>query len=196
MDRGLQVDQRSHVDADLVRDVGRQGRDPHVADRGDQRPAGLVDGRRVAVEDQRHLDLHLMGQVDQEEVDVQRLAGQRVALDLLDDRAPGTAVTGHLQIQDAGPAGGPVEGLEGLGVDLDRERLDALAEHDTGHQPLAPQLAVLLAGGTACVDGELEIHDGGPTPSVVGPGSAERGWCACVRAHDRTARLSPRQGDR
>jgi hypothetical protein len=106
----------------------------------------------------RDLDLHLLLEVDQEVVDVDRVPGQRVALNALDQATRRAALTGEAELHHARAARAAVEGLERLDVDLDRGRVVALAVHDARNDPGAAQPLVRLAVRLARVERELQVH--------------------------------------
>ena len=81
VDRGVEVDERLDRVLDRLRQVVRQRPDRDRLDRVEQRAAVQRHGRRLADGDERHVDGQLLGHADQEQVDVERPAVDRVDLD-------------------------------------------------------------------------------------------------------------------
>ena len=81
-----------------------------------------------------------------------------MALHALDEAARGPAGAGKTELHDRCTAGGAVQCLERLGVDLDVGRAFALAIHDAGDDPLAAKALVGLALRFTRVEGELQVH--------------------------------------
>ena len=152
----------------------------------DDRATRRLDARGFAAEDERHVHVHRVLEVDQEEVDVQRASGERVALNVFDDGARGGPRTVDLDLDDARAAGGLPERLEGLRLELHGRRIGAFAEDDAGNEALAPQAAVFLARCAARVEGDLQVHE--CWVSSVGV----RAWPNAFNAHVVRTGMVPR----
>jgi hypothetical protein len=81
-----------------------------------------------------------------------------VALDALDEAACCLAVAGETELDHRRPAGGAVQGLERLGLDLHVGRALALAVDDAGYDAGAAKPLVGLALRLTRVEGELQVH--------------------------------------
>ena len=116
--------------------------------------AALLDARSGVGADELERDRRLdrLVEPDPQQVDVDRLAADRVADQLLDhDRSRGFAVDAQIEHRAGVLKGKP----QGSRIDLERHRVRPAAVHDPGHVSLAAKAPRgARPGGLAACDGE------------------------------------------
>ena len=136
---GVADHQRRDVVVDRVRDVGGERLDRELA-RHLFEHAALLDAGRVLcpgeIEHDGGADRHV--EPDPEHVDVDRVAGHRVARDLLDHDRNGS-IAADAQLEHRAGVGKRVP--QQAGVDVERDRVLATAVDHAGHVALAAQPA-------------------------------------------------------
>ena len=122
---------------------------------------GLADGNH------RNVDGHLLLEVDQEQVDVDRATRDRVFLDRLQQDWLRSARAGDVQVEHRVAAGVAVEELKLVQIERDRLRCVALAIDNAGQTAISPELGNFLAKHGARLCGQLWSCHGRPDPNTV-----------------------------
>ena len=127
--------------------------DPDVLDRVEERPALVLDAARRAGRDEPHVDGQLLGHPDEEQVDVERPAVDRVDLDPADEDRAGLLAVDR-QVDQRVRADVAAEQLELVGVHRDVLGSIAVAEDDGRQAARRGGPGDLLADHLARLGGE------------------------------------------
>ena len=177
----VEVGQRLDRVLDGLRQVIGQGAHPDRLDRVEERAALERDGRRLAGGHERDVHGQLLGHPDQEQVDVEGPAVDRMDLDRRDeDRARLVAI--DREVDQGVRAGVAAELLELVRVDRDARGVDAVAVDDGRQAAGGAEAGDLLAGDVAMFGGQRRAgggHVGEPQIglALVGAAARRRGRC-------------------